>query len=222
MKKKLALGISLSLLFIYLSFFKLDFKSLFAGDIAGGFFGNPRLDVKGIIEALKIAQYIYMIAIVLLIYLGWWIRAWRWQIFISPVAKVKARPAFSALMIGYLGNTVLPLRIGEFMRAFVVSKHTKAPMSTALATVVIERVLDVMMLLLALGFSIIFFPNIPDWLRTGGYSTFIMFGLLTVFLLLFFFQRPRGVEVAGFFFWILPQKIKNKKFGMIGSFPAGL
>lgn len=222
MKSKLALGLFLSLFFMYLSFWKTDFGLLFSGDVIAGLFSHPRLDLISVVEALKIAKYGYFIIIICLIYLGWWIRAWRWQIFILPVNRVKARPAFSALMVGYFGNTVLPLRIGEFMRAYVIAKHAKVPISTGLATVVVERIIDVLMLLLVLGFSIVFFPNIPDWLRTGGYSTFFMFGILVIFLLLLLFQRQKAMAIAGFLLRFLPVGVRQKILQIVNSFADGL
>ena len=70
------------------------------------------------------------------------IRAWRWQILVKPIKDVSFEPAFSSIMIGYFGNSVLPFRMGEFLRAYVVADKTSLTASTAFGTIVIERILD--------------------------------------------------------------------------------
>ena len=70
------------------------------------------------------------------------IRAWRWQILVKPIKEVSFDPAFSSIMIGYFGNSVLPFRMGEFLRAYVVADKTSLSASTAFGTIVIERILD--------------------------------------------------------------------------------
>lgn len=68
-----------------------------------------------------------------------WVRAWRWYYLFPP----GSRPSrlFNALMIGYLGNNVLPLRAGEVVRAYVVSRRGQR-FWTVVATIVVERALD--------------------------------------------------------------------------------
>jgi uncharacterized protein (TIRG00374 family) len=68
-----------------------------------------------------------------------WIRAWRWY-YLFPPGSAPSH-LFNALMIGYLGNNVLPLRAGEVVRAYVASRRGQR-FWTVLATIVVERVLD--------------------------------------------------------------------------------
>jgi uncharacterized protein (TIRG00374 family) len=68
-----------------------------------------------------------------------WLRAWRWYYLFPP----GSRPThlFNALMIGYMGNNLLPLRAGEVVRAYVVARRGER-FWTVLATIVVERALD--------------------------------------------------------------------------------
>src|SRR4030088_1479180 len=68
-----------------------------------------------------------------------WARAWRWGYLFPP----GARPThlFRALVIGYMGNNLLPLRAGELVRIYVATRRGP-PFGTTLSTVVVERVLD--------------------------------------------------------------------------------
>jgi uncharacterized protein (TIRG00374 family) len=68
-----------------------------------------------------------------------WLRAWRWYYLFPPGSHPSH--LFNALMIGYLGNNVLPLRAGEVVRAYVASRRGQR-FWTVLATIVVERALD--------------------------------------------------------------------------------
>jgi uncharacterized protein (TIRG00374 family) len=68
-----------------------------------------------------------------------WMRAWRWYYLFPPGSQPSH--LFNALMIGYMGNNVLPLRAGEVVRAYVASRRGQR-FWTVLATIVVERVLD--------------------------------------------------------------------------------
>src|SRR6266508_4395301 len=81
----------------------------------------------------------YLAASVVLNLLSLWLRAWRWYYLFPPGAQPSH--LFNALMIGYMGNNLLPLRAGEIVRVYVVSRRGQR-FWTALATIVVERALD--------------------------------------------------------------------------------
>ena len=72
-----------------------------------------------------------------------WIRAWRWKAILEPVRPdTTFRSRFAATTIGFMGNNVLPLRAGEFMRPYALSRLERVPLVAAFSTLVIERILD--------------------------------------------------------------------------------
>jgi len=221
MKIKVLLGVFISALFIYLSFWSPGLGAIFSGDIIQGLFGNPRIDPGEMADAMSHAHFLIPVFIMFLVYLGWWIRAWRWQILASPLAKISARLSFSALMIGYLGNSILPLRAGEFMRSYVAGRRGGIPISTALAVVVVERILDMLMLLLCFSLSLLLFP-LPVFFKEAGVfilvGTFIMIG----FLLLLLFKKEQAMKLAGFFLKALPSKFRPLILKIVGDFSDGL
>src|SRR5262245_24957051 len=87
-----------------------------------------------------------------------WVRARRWHYLFPP----DARPThlFSALMIGFMGNNVLPLRAGEVIRVYVVNRHGQ-PFWTTVATIVVERVLDALAIGVMLGALLLTIPVSP-------------------------------------------------------------
>ena len=72
-----------------------------------------------------------------------WIRAWRWKSILEPVrADTSFRSRFAATCIGFMVNNILPLRAGEFMRPYALSRLERVPLVAAFSTLVIERILD--------------------------------------------------------------------------------
>ena len=116
-------------------------------------------------------------------------RTIRWQMLIEPVDK---RPGivntFLAVMIGYLANLAIP-RMGEISRCGVLSKYEKLSFSRLVGTVVTERILDLIMLLLALGLMISlqynffadFVHNKMDLSELTGFFSSWWFGLIILF-----------------------------------------
>ncbi|MGD8555527.1 MAG: lysylphosphatidylglycerol synthase transmembrane domain-containing protein, partial [Anaerolineales bacterium] len=117
----------------------------------------------------KIAQanYVYLIPSALLLLLGLLARARSWQVLLGD--QVGFGRAFSALNEGYLLNNMLPLRLGELGRAYMVSQGQPIGSAKALATVVMERIIDVVVslagLLLALPFVVA-----PQWARDVAWA----------------------------------------------------
>ena len=108
------------------------------------------------------------------------IRAWRWQVLVKPIKDVSFDSAFSSIMIGYFGNSVLPFRMGEFLRAYVVADKTSLTASTALGTIVIERILD----FVGLSAVILLIMTVYPLKSIGG---FIIIGVIVVSLTAFIF-----------------------------------
>lgn len=79
------------------------------------------------------------------------VRAARWKILLSPQKTIKTNHLFEATMMGYMGNNVLPFRLGEVLRAMVVSKRHDLKVSGVGASIVVERGLDMFSFLILAG-----------------------------------------------------------------------
>ncbi len=122
------------------------------------------------------------------------IRALRWNMLLEPAGyRVKPLNAFMAVMSGYLINLALP-RTGEIARCGLVSRYDKVPMNVGVGTVVAERVVDMVILLLLFGLNfLIGYARLRDyilekfWMPVSGKITpglILAFGIL---ICLFFF-----------------------------------
>jgi uncharacterized protein (TIRG00374 family) len=99
---------------------------------------------------------LYVLALNALYALSLVIRTWRWQALLRPVGTYRFAPLFSANLIGFMANNLLPARVGEVVRAWTGARLAGLPVSTSLATIVVERMLDVPVLL-AFLFLVIYF-----------------------------------------------------------------
>ena len=103
-----------------------------------------RVDTAALGDALAEASWGWFLAAAAATVLAVMIRAWRWQLLLAPIERIAFEPLFSATMIGYFGNGVLPLRIGELMRAAALGRRRgHVDVSTALGSIAVERLLDV-------------------------------------------------------------------------------
>ena len=130
--------------------------------------------------SIKNVNFVLIVLAVVIQLLSNVIRAWRWQILAKPIKDVSFEPAFSSIMIGYFGNSVLPFRMGEFLRAYVVADKTSLTASTAFGTIVIERILDFIGLSAVILLIMTVYP-----LKTIGGS--IIFGVIVLSLTAFIF-----------------------------------
>src|SRR5262249_21741616 len=93
---------------------------------------------------------------VLLAPIGLWIRARRWRYLFAPGERPPG--LLPAIMIGYMANNILPLRAGEFVRVYVVSRRWGRGFWGVLGTLVVERVLDSLALVALLGALVLVVP----------------------------------------------------------------
>ena len=103
------------------------------------------------------------------------IRAWRWRYLLEPVKLVPTLPLFSAVSIGFMANMLLPAHAGEVVRAYIIGRKTQVNTMASLGTIVVERVMDCVAILLVLLFvlSAMRFPPemafVAHYLRIAGY-----------------------------------------------------
>lgn len=97
------------------------------------------VDLAVIATRLRGTLWTFLALSIALNFASVWARAWRWGYLFPP----GPRPSrlFRSLLIGYMGNNLLPLRAGEVVRVYVASRHGPR-FWTTFATVVVERVLD--------------------------------------------------------------------------------
>jgi len=135
------------------------------------------------INSMQGVNYWLLIAAVVLQLVSVWVRALRWKWLIAPIKNVSTKILFDATMIGYFGNNVLPLRMGELLRAYVVSNNASIPTSKVIGTLIVDRILDFLAVIILAIFFLFFSEliNIPIW--TMVFSIILIFGLFITVLI---------------------------------------
>ena len=88
-----------------------------------------------------------------------YLRAVRWSSLIAPIKRVSVLNLFSATMIGFMANSVLPARIGEVIRPVMVARKENIKVTTSFATVVMERIFDILSIIVFASLLFFFLPS---------------------------------------------------------------
>jgi glycosyltransferase 2 family protein len=104
--------------------------------------------------------------------------AWRWRLLLSPIQKVSFPQCVGAIYVGLFANETLPLRAGELIRCFLLSRSSGIPISVTFASALIERIFDGIWLLVCFAFCL-HMGQLPGVLLKGGY----ILGILVVCLI---------------------------------------
>ena len=112
------------------------------------------------------ARYVWLIPGVIAYFVGVWARAWRWHYLLRPMKRIPTRRIFPVVAIGYFGNNIYPARAGEVLRAYVLRRREEVPMSASLATIIVERAFDGIVMLAFV------FLNLPELAKLTADSGF--------------------------------------------------
>jgi uncharacterized protein (TIRG00374 family) len=110
-------------------------------------------------SAVQGAAFGWLIPGIAVYFLAVWARAWRWHYLLRPLKQVPTSAAFPIVCIGYMGNNLYPARAGEILRSYVLRRKHGVPMSGSLATILVERSFDGVVML---GFIVF---NLPELAR---------------------------------------------------------
>jgi glycosyltransferase 2 family protein len=153
-----------------------------------------QVDLNRLGVALRTARYEYVLPAALLLVAGLATRAARWRVLLSGALPLGR--AFSITNVSYLVNGLLPLRIGEVARAVLANRVTPpVPVLKSASSIIVERMLDLLAVLVLLGFALASGPALPQEYRSAALVTIPLllagFGVLIVLA-----SQRRRVEVA--------------------------
>lgn len=126
------------------------------------------LDLPEVWQHVRNAEYWWLVPGVAIYFFGVWARTWRWHYMLRALKVVSLRRLFPIVCIGYMGNNIYPARIGELLRAYVLRRKEGVSISASLATILVERIFDGVIMLLFVFVGLPLAPSIP---ATGGISS---------------------------------------------------
>ncbi len=166
-----------------------------------------------------VAAYFVVLALIHLL------RTVRWGILLEPVARVSFSRLNSVCAVGFMALMILPFRLGEFARPYLVADRPRLRVSAALSSVVVERVADGLFTALLLLVALLASPgddaSLRHW-RMGGALVFLAFAAVLAFLVLAYRNRELAVRLTHRVVDPLSPRAAERVAGMMDAFIHGL
>ena len=188
------------------------------------------VDLHEVLREIGRAQPLWFLAAVFAATAVFLVRAWRWKPLLQPMLPDSPlHPRFAATTIGFMTNNILPVRIGEFARAFALSRMQPIPVAASFGTVAVERLFDGLTIVVFLIISIML-PGFPGAVTVDGVE---LGGLLRLFMVPF---AAAGAALLAMVVWprqavrvfertfvrVLPRRLRRPVVDALEAFLAGL
>jgi glycosyltransferase 2 family protein len=181
----------------------------------------PRAEWANVAAAFAKVRYAYVVPIALISVYSILVRCQRWRLLLRPVGDIPLSPLVSATAIGFLCNMILPLRVGEVIRPVLLARRVKVPLSSVLASVVLERILDMLTILVFLGLVMTLVP-VSDAIRQSGLA-FLVFAVVAVSIIVALQRRhPAALALTRWTIAKLPETVRVRADAALHSFIDGL
>lgn len=205
--KRLLAGIGISLLLMGFLFSKIDFRQL--------------------ASAFRTLHFGYLTMAVFITLVSYCLRAVRWHYLVLPQKKASPRNLLAATIICYMANNLLPARLGEIIRAYVLAEKEQLETSSVFATLVLDRLFDgfsVLVILLITFFTIKLPPgmeNVQNGLATGGYVTLSIYIAVILFMVFLKRSTTKTLKFVATLLKPLPASFSERIIPLLGSFISG-
>jgi uncharacterized protein (TIRG00374 family) len=181
------------------------------------------LDLSQVWLDMKTANYWWILPGVVAYFVGVWARTWRWHYLLRPIKPIPLKTMWPVVVIGYMGNNVYPFRAGEVIRAYVLKQKEGVSVSASIATILVERIFDGLVMLLFVFVALPIVPGLPDWLRqTIIFASLAFFGALAIFLMM----AARPALSRKLYKWAItrfaPTALQEKMLTLADRFMEGL
>lgn len=172
-------------------------------------------------ESLRSTSWLLIFSASAMAILSMFLRAWRWRKLLKSIKNIPLKTVFDFTMIGFMGNNLLPAHAGDLAKPYLLGIRENIDGTAALATVLIERLLDSVGMV-TIFLAVVFFSPLPNWLKFG------LAGAGGVTLLLIMLLMTMTSRESIFRGWllklpdILPQKIAAKVREKLDTFLMGI
>ena len=200
-RKRFWLGLTISLTFLTVFLVRTDFGEIY--------------------DAFKVADYRLALAAVPLYFAGFWLRSLRWRLLLRPVGDVSTARLYPVVLIGLMTNNVVPGRIGELVRAYLVGQRESLSKSAALGTVAVDRIFDGLTLVAILA-AVTAFSGAGAAVQGIGALTALVFAGGTAVLVALAFSPARARHLVLSLAAFLPDRVTARVENLIDAFLSGL
>ena len=195
---KLLLGFVISFLFLYLIFSKVNFD-------------NINLQLKE--TNPKFLVYALIFCLITL-----YLRSLRWGYILRSTFIFNQKLLFPVSSVGIAAITILPLRLGEIVRPLLISKNSNINFSSALASIVFERILDTLMIITILSIVLIS-SSLPNWVYKAGIGLFFLISFIFAMIIFVYLNKQKTETIFSKLSIIFPDRfIKSIQVAFNGFF----
>ena len=200
---------------------------------AAVYYTMRNVSVSELLESFRHVNYIWLLPTCVLMCLTYVARAILWRVLLLPVKEARTIELFSPLMVGFMAG-VLPARAGELVRAYLLGKKFKLSFASSLATIVVERLFDMILLLFLFSWILVFHGEIFDgdiaWSGISIKDLAFQFGIfslalvlaLIAFIYLLTFHNEKAMALVHWLVKPFPEKWQLKFILMTETFSQGL
>jgi len=175
------------------------------------------------VNAFKQTRYLYIIPALVVYFLALWVRAYRWTFLMPENVSIKTKEAFPLFIIGCFANNVLPLRLGDLYRAYLLGRKKNISVSASFACIFTDKVFDALAVLTFLGMAALLLAGkLPPWEKVllQASAVVLLSGVVGLWLVLWF--RRLTDKLINYFIPIIPKKIQPRVQHIIQKFLDGL
>lgn len=195
-----ALSLLLAALFMYLAARNVSFEAL------GESF--RRFDWRWLFPAVLISLLLQVF------------RAWRWQLELLPLERIALGRLWVIASIAYMAINLLPVRIGEFVRPWLLSRRSSVTFSNVVGNLLIEKTMDSVCIVFYILLGLMTAPALPAWVRRGAVFPAVGGVALVTLVVLLWWRGESFIEryVVRF----LPERFGSGLMRVLRSLIAGM
>jgi uncharacterized protein (TIRG00374 family) len=182
---KVALSTVVGVVFLYLAFRNVPLTDL--GTALG------RFDPRWLIPAFAISFTLQVF------------RAWRWQLELQPLQRIGLGRLWVVTSVAYMAINLLPVRLGEFVRPWLLSRRSGVTFSNVVGNLVVEKTMDSVVIVFYILVGLLTTANLPSWVRRGAAFPAVGAAVIVTFVVLLWWKGEPFVDR-----WIvrvLPQRL---------------
>jgi uncharacterized protein (TIRG00374 family) len=188
------------------------------------------VDLRGVLSAIVHAQPAWLALSLATMFANLALRAWRWRYLLEPLGGTTFANAFRATAVGFAASSILPARAGELIRPYFLARHERMSATGAFATVILERLLDMITVLVLLA-SYVFLSGVDlsaanpvayEAVKWAGVSAAVMAVAALAFLFVLAGNPARLAATLKKLEQVLPSKLAGLLAEVAEKFALGL
>ncbi len=172
--RNLVLSLLVAGLFLFLAFRNVKLNDL--GDALGRF--HPAWLVPAVAISLLLQVF----------------RAWRWQLELRPLERIPLGRLWVVTSVAYMSINLLPMRMGEIVRPWLLSRRSSVSFSNVVGNLVVEKTMDSTVILFYIFVGLLTTANLPLWVRRGALFPAVGAAVLVSLVLLLWWRGEGFVD----------------------------